>query len=160
MYSVAQHSVRERRSVARAVTRRRLVRLSNHSQMYIVVYIYWNGLLLFCVVVANCCRSIIRCNIREGERRLLFFPHTTSLMILRGSPALPRRSHSGSGSPQSPRKSLEERRQFRDASRQEKTEEKLRKYSLLNVRILTLTLTKAFATNRFCRAFTYYAHSI
>ena len=118
------------------------------------------SLLFFVVVVGSdvvdrcCCwRSIIRYNIREGERRLLFFPHTTSLMILRGSPALPRRSRRGS--PQSPRVPLEERRQARDASRQERAEEKLRKYSMLNVRISTLK--KTFATETFCRALLYHA---
>ncbi|OQR66407.1 ankyrin repeat domain-containing protein 13B-like [Tropilaelaps mercedesae] len=67
---------------------------------------------------------------RIGERRLLFFPHTTSLMILRGSPAAVRRRTPQS--PQSPRRPLEERRRSRDASRGDRTQDKLRKYSVLN----------------------------
>lgn len=68
-----------------------------------------------------------------GERRLLFFPHTTSLMILRGSPAAVRRRPPAS--PPTPRRSLQERRQSRDATRQERAQDKLRKYSVLNVRL-------------------------
>ncbi|XP_022667812.1 ankyrin repeat domain-containing protein 13D-like isoform X2 [Varroa jacobsoni] len=80
--------------------------------------------------------EIPRDYVRIGERRLLFFPHTTSLMILRGSPAAVRRRTPQT--PQTPRRFLEERRRNRDASRNERTQDKLRKYSVLNGRAVQM----------------------